>query len=649
MSATVGQLLEERAGRGLVGRQSELAALLSVLDAGGPLVVFVHGLGGIGKSSLVRAFCREARQRGATAVLLDCRLVEPTERGLIGALAAATGASHASTDSVSARLAALLGRVVLTLDTYEVFQRLMDTWLRQQLIPALPANARIVISGREPPVPAWEPSGSPSAPVRSLALEPLDPAAATELLVRAGVRRQDAPRINRLGRGHPLALRVAAAAVTERPHRELEDAALPRVIQTLARLYLDDLEATTRRVVDAASVVRRATLSLLGTMLPDIAPQDAFDRLRGLPFVEVAHDGLLVHETLQEAVAGALHAVDPVAYRRYRRAAWCQLRRELRAAGTPEVWRYTADMLFLIENPVVREAFFPSRRPTHAIEPAGPDDAPAIARIVQTHEPSSAGANLLAWWERLRGSFRVARDGAGAVAGFYCMFDQREAGRAWIEADPVAAAWAAHLRANRLPPGQDVLFLPRWLSDDAGELPSEAQAAMWLDIKGAYMARRPRLRRLYTVVRDLATWAPAVSPLGFVPLAGGPVDLDGVAYHPVVLDFGPGSVDGWLAGLVAGELGVEEDELLDGAQRQVVIDGERIPLTRLEFGVLSLLVAHEGRVVHRRELLERVWGTDYEGGSNVVAAVVRTLRRKLGAHASMVATVRGLGYRFERP
>lgn len=147
--------------------------------------------------------------------------------------------------------------------------------------------------GGSPPVPAWEPSGHRRHRYGASVLQPLDPAAATELLVPVSVRRQDAPRINRLGRGHPLALRLAAATITERPHRDLKDAALPRVIQTLTRLYLNDLEGTTRRVVDAASVVRRATLSLPGAMLPDIAPQDAFDRLRGLAFVEVAHGGLL--------------------------------------------------------------------------------------------------------------------------------------------------------------------------------------------------------------------------------------------------------------------------------------------------------------------------------------------------------------------
>lgn len=48
----------------------------------------------------------------------------------------------------------------------------------------------------------------------------------------------------------------------------------------------------------------------------------------------------------------------------------------------------------------------------------------------------------------------------------------------------------------------------------------------------------------------------------------------------------------------------------------------------------------------RAELIEVVWGTTYTGGSNVVDAVVRTLRRKLGDRAATIETVRGVGYRY---
>jgi hypothetical protein len=83
---------------------------------------------------------------------------------------------------------------------------------------------------------------------------------------------------------------------------------------------------------------------------------------------------------------------------------------------------------------------------------------------------------------------------------------------------------------------------------------------------------RPELRGLYTTVRDIATYAPIVTPLGFVPMPDA-VQLDGVTYHSVLLDFGPSSVDGWLAKLAARELLITEDSILDPVERQLVPNG----------------------------------------------------------------------------
>jgi pimeloyl-ACP methyl ester carboxylesterase/DNA-binding winged helix-turn-helix (wHTH) protein len=84
---------------------------------------------------------------------------------------------------------------------------------------------------------------------------------------------------------------------------------------------------------------------------------------------------------------------------------------------------------------------------------------------------------------------------------------------------------------------------------------------------------------------------------------------------------------------------------LDVANRALVVDGERVSLTPLEFGVIRRLVDRRGTVVTRDELLEDVWKQPF-AGSNKVDAVVRTLRRKLGHYATAVETVTGHGYRF---
>jgi len=64
---------------------------------------------------------------------------------------------------------------------------------------------------------------------------------------------------------------------------------------------------------------------------------------------------------------------------------------------------------------------------------------------------------------------------------------------------------------------------------------------------------------------------------------------------------------------------------------------------------VSYLHQRRGSVVERSALLRDVWGYDYAGGSNVIEANVRSLRRKLGDRAGSIETVRGLGYRFGGP
>jgi DNA-binding response OmpR family regulator len=86
--------------------------------------------------------------------------------------------------------------------------------------------------------------------------------------------------------------------------------------------------------------------------------------------------------------------------------------------------------------------------------------------------------------------------------------------------------------------------------------------------------------------------------------------------------------------------------LLDARDRSVDLGGTRIQLSPLEFGVLHTLAAHPATPVSRADLLREVWGTSYDGGSNTVDVVIRSLRRKLGAVADRIETVRGVGYRL---
>jgi DNA-binding response OmpR family regulator len=88
---------------------------------------------------------------------------------------------------------------------------------------------------------------------------------------------------------------------------------------------------------------------------------------------------------------------------------------------------------------------------------------------------------------------------------------------------------------------------------------------------------------------------------------------------------------------------------IDPAARRVTVAEEDVDLTAREFDLLHTLALHPGRVFRREELLERVWGSDFDGVDRVVDVHVSNLRRKLdrfAATAGAIVTVRGVGYSF---
>jgi DNA-binding response OmpR family regulator len=90
------------------------------------------------------------------------------------------------------------------------------------------------------------------------------------------------------------------------------------------------------------------------------------------------------------------------------------------------------------------------------------------------------------------------------------------------------------------------------------------------------------------------------------------------------------------------------DVVLDPDAREVTVAGEPIELTGKEFDLLAYLLENAGIVVSRDQLLDRVWGMSYAGGTRTVDVHVAQLRRKLG-RPEAIRTFRGSGYKAVRP
>jgi len=647
--------LADRLGRrtveALAGRCAELERLEVFALGDERLVMHIQGIPGIGKTHLLNTLAARIAGKGVFVVRMDARWCEPSPAAFCRAICREIGASESEDPAaVAISLSNRAKRILLVLDSYESF-RLLDSWLRQFFLPSLGDNVRTILSTRESPRPAWRIAPAWKGLFDSLILETFSPEEALEYLTSQGVPEDSARELNRVARGHPLALSLGWALYSAGRHVRGSAATRHEVLEHMAALFLEDADSRTKQIAEAACLVRTATAPLLTAMLPHIPTDEALDRLRTLPFVTTGPHGLVVHEAVREPVTAALKSRDPARYNAYRRAASQILRDQYRQAPRSDHWRCTADVLYLLENENLREGFFPTTQSPVSVEPARPEDGASIAAIIHNFDGPQSGEAMQQWWRYHPESFFVVRDEKGGVQGFYLAIVASKVHKNVVARDPLAASWA-----RDLPRSEDrsaTLWIRHTLDRDTGEGPSLGQAACWLDIKRTYLELRPRLRWIYTCYCEVELYRRSFEQLGFRLMDEGRPLLDRVMQHTFRLDMGVDSVDGWLGNMLAQEIGTATGDapsyspLLDEQARELVVNGSRIGLTPLEFGVFAYLVARPNRAVARYELVEAVWGYGKEAStSNVVETVVRSLRQKLGAHRNAIETLRGVGYRY---
>ena len=413
------------------------------------------------------------------------------------------------------------------------------------------------------------------------------------------------------------------------------------MLDALARRCVEDLASPLREAIDAVSIVRCATKPLLDAMLGRPCDDALLGELADLSFVERTEDGLVLHDSVRHAVVSRLRALDPVRHRALRLAALAHLEGASKDAAPtgPSAWRLTADLLFIVEHPEIREAFFPSHETTISIDSALPGDRDAVFAIAERHEPPEIVRAFEHWWNHGRAFFDVARDVTGKVLGFAILAASSGVPRAIVEGDPLVRAWMMDFETG---PGRDrgALFHRRALSADHDEDPCDVRGALWLAAKRAYVAR-PGQWALYVGTRQQPSMLRLVQKFGLRE-AGIRTGDDAT----LLLEFGAAGIWSWLRSLAR-----EDVEPAAGGWRLVessrglLVDGRSIALSPLEYGVVVELVAARGAVVSRDELLDRAWKQRHTG-SNVVDALVRLLRKKLGPHAGDIETVKGHGFRI---
>ena len=527
----------------LVGRAEERARLTALLAPHGPAAVFVHGPGGIGKTTLVTGTLAAL---AVNCVSLDGRHMEPTVPGALAALGTALGGPPPQSATAAAEWIAAAGVAVLVIDSFERLN-LLDGWIRNELTRALPAGVTTLLVGRRGPNAAWRTAPGWRTLLGELVVGPLTAEDVDRLLAAHGIRGDDAARIRTFARGHPLAVVVAGEALARRPGLPLGSGAPPEVVEELFAVMLDDLGPQERAVAEAASILRRVTLPLLAAVADEPDVEQAWQTLRGLPFTVTTAAGVELSGLAAPVLLEALELRDPARVRTLRTRA---ARAILDSLAHGPNWESTADLLHLVQNPLIRNAYAPSGMLQHPAEQAHSEDHEEIVAIAGRFGGEESARLAERWWRAWRDTFAVARDADGGVAAFSVTATMDDSA-ALASEDPLVQAIADHLRDDPMPPGAGAVVL-RWaLGRCHGERPTPEVATLVTDLKRTYLQLRATLRRVYTVVVDWPAAAPVLRVMGFDRVTE--VAFGGSRFVLACLDFGPGGVDAWIGRHVLAE------------------------------------------------------------------------------------------------
>ncbi len=419
--------------RGFVGRAAEITTFADAMGGvSRDRVLFVHGPGGIGKTTLLDALARLARQADRSVVHLDAHDVEASA----AAVAALVGATVADpTGHAPARPREQPD--VLLVDAYELFEPL-DRWFREELLPARPGGSVTVLAGRSRPRTAWTVDPGWRSLLRVLELGALDPAESDALLATFGVERSRRDGMARLAHGSPLALALVAEACADGPVPE-SLAGAPQVVAELCRLIVDDVpDHDHRRGLATCAHATRMTQDLLARVVGDRA-EEVWQWLVTRPYVRQGAVGLFLHDVVREVFESELAHRSPDAYSILHTTVRDYFLQRLVDPTEPHPDRAAAEILLLHRrSPLASTTTTLRRGGVLSVITAGPEERQEVLALIAAGEGQASADLARRWLAEQPGGLYCVRSQDG-VLGFSVQVYLPVAGTLAVD-DPVAAA-----------------------------------------------------------------------------------------------------------------------------------------------------------------------------------------------------------------
>jgi hypothetical protein len=522
----LGDVLAAARRRTFVGRERELAAFDDALTGRSSRRVFlVHGVGGIGKSTLLREFDARAEAAGRRAVLVDGREVDPSPDGLRAALTPA--------------LAELPAPAVL-IDHYEQLTAL-DGWVRREWVPELPADGVVVLAGRDAPDPAWRllPGWRELGCV--LRLDCLSEEESAEFLVRSEVPSDRHAVLVPLSRGHPLALALLADAAAEGPLPEaLADA--PDLVSALLAGVVSQTPGEAHALGLATCTVAWSTTEDLLADTVGEAAAEVWDWLARQPYVARGPRGLILHDLARDVLVAELERRSPEQQRRLHRIVHDRVVAQIRAAEGPDRQHPAEQLLYLHRRSPLTSTIWTLRsRGSAAVVPGTPEDHPAVVAMVERFRGAETTALARRWLPEVPDALHVVRQTDGLSAFAFALL--LPTGSPLEREDPVVRTALEY--ADRTAPARpgEQIHLMRFMS---GAL--EGERDPYAVLVSSVVALTTWLTRplawSFVASADPAFWGPFFTYLGMTRVTE--VGFDGQSFPMYGMDWRRLSPDQWM-------------------------------------------------------------------------------------------------------
>ena len=491
-----------------VGRGAELDLFARALAADEPPFAVLHvvGPGGIGKTTLLQEFAGVAARAGRPVVFIDARHVEPLPDHLLAALAQALGVQAGTVTALAARWPA---DGILIIDTVETIAAL-DAWLRETLLPQLPARTLVVLAGRHAPAPAWSTDIEWAPLTRVLALRNLPPDESQSYLALRGVDAACHAQALAMTHGHPLALSLVADACARSPAEAFDLDHEPDIVRTLLQKLFEKVPSAQHRLaLDACATIPAMTEPVLAVALGCDDAHAIFEWVAGLSFIEHGPRGLFPHDLAREVLYADSRWRNPELRRTLNARLMAHLYERFQRAQGVEQQRIWFDLIYVQRyNPGLRSFYSWSDVHTVHAQLIEPRDEAAILEMTARHEGAASAAVAAHWLRRQPTAFLAFRDATGDLVGYMVNLRLEAATAEDCAADPALNPALAFMGARGpVRAGEQVSYQRFWMGRDDHQSGRATMNVVGANAS-AYWTSHPSLAWNFVATADPEHFAP---------------------------------------------------------------------------------------------------------------------------------------------